>query len=541
MVYYLWDSLENKPQLQKNIPYFDRVITFDYKDAKTAGFDFVPLFFSREIEFAKNAKNAKNIYDLSFVGSVHDDRALIIQNLRKSSPHLKLFVYLFTPSRWVFYIRRLLNKDFFKIDLNDLHFEQLPYDEVQKIHHQSQVILDIHHPNQSGLTMRTIETIALQKKIATTNSDIKHYDFYDPHNIFILDRKNLKIPTSFFKLPYRPLSKNIINRYSLQGFYKSTVGPYLDDKDHASKNDPLVAILMTTFNGELFLKDQLDSLKAQIHQNWILIASDDGSSDNTLSILKSYQKHWGKSKLIIQHGPQKNFSHNFLSMATNKKIKADFYAYCDQDDVWLPSKLSVAIKTLQKESPKNPLLYCGRTTYVDEHLKLKGLSPLYNKPPVFQNALVQSVAGGNTMVFNAHTKKLLEDMGGKEIISHDWWTYLLVTAVGGKVIYDEYPHILYRQHDAGLVGANTSIFGNMNRFVGLIEGRFKRWNTLHIEALTSSNLEITPFNQSVLAKFIFGRIANAFEKLRMVRSTGLYRQSWQGNISLYLAALLNRI
>ena len=538
MVYYLWDSIKNKPKLQENFSYFDRVVTFDYKDAKSFDLDFAPLFFSPEIH---DAKNAKNLYDLSFIGTVHDDRALIIQTIKNNSSHLKLFIYFYTPSQWVFYIRRFLNKDYFKLDLNELHFKQLPYDEVQKIRHDSNIILDIHHRNQSGLTIRTIETIALGKKIATTNSDIKHYDFYDPHNIFILNRKNLKIPALFFKTPYRPLPKNIIHRYSLHSFYKATIGPYLDKKGHASKDDPLVAILMTTFNGELFLKDQLDSLKAQIHQNWILIVSDDGSSDNTLTILESYQNSWGKSKLTIHQGPQKTFSHNFLSLATYKKIKADFYAYCDQDDVWLPSKLSVAIKTLQKESPKNPILYCGRTTYVDEHLKLKGLSPLYNKPPVFQNALVQSIAGGNTMVFNTHTKKLLEDMGTQEIISHDWWTYILVTASGGKVIYDEHPHILYRQHDAGLVGANTSIYGNISRLKGLIEGRFKKWNTLHIDALRSSHLQITPSNDSILAKFVFGRKGNIYQRLRMVKSIGLQRQSWQGNISLYLAALLNRI
>ena len=541
MVYYLWDSIKNKPKFQENFSHFDRVVTFDYKDAKAFDLDFTPLFFSPEIQAAKNAKNAKNLYDLSFIGTVHDDRALIIQTIKNNSPHLKLFVYLYAPSRWIFYLRRILSKDFFKLDLNDLHFEQLPYNEVKKIHHNSNVILDIHHRNQSGLTIRTIETIALGKKIATTNSDIKYYDFYDPHNIFILDRKNLKIPASFFKTLYRPLSKDIINRYSLHGFYKATIGRYFDKQDHIPQKEPLIAILMTTFNGELFLEDQLNSIKVQFHKNWKLFVSDDGSNDKTLSILKSYQKRWGKSKLIIRHGPQKTFSYNFLSLSADKKIKADFYAYCDQDDVWLPSKLSVAIKTLQKESPKKPLLYCGRTTYVDEHLKIRGLSPLYNKPPTFQNALVQSLAGGNTMVFNTHTKKLLEDMGKKEIISHDWWTYLLVTAAGGKVIYDEVPHILYRQHQAMLVGANTSIYGHISRFKGLIEGRFKRWNSLHIDALKSSHLKITPLNQSILTKFIFGRTRNISVRLGMIKSIGLYRQSWQGNISLYLAALLNRI
>ena len=541
MIYYLWDSIKNKPKLQENFSYFDRVVTFDYKDAKAFDLDFVPLFFSPEILDAKNAKNAKNLYDLSFVGTIHDDRALIIQTIKNNSPHLKIFVYLYTPSQWVFYIRRLFDKDYFKLNLNELHFEQLSYDEVQKIRHDSNVILDIHHRNQSGLTIRTIETIALGKKIATTNSDIKHYDFYDPRNIFILDRKDLKIPDSFFKIPYQPLSKNIINRYSLHGFYKASIGPYLDKNDHMPQKEPLIAILMTTFNGELFLEDQLNSIKSQLHKHWILYVSDDGSNDKTLFILKSYQKRWGKSRLIIRHGPQKTFSHNFLSLSADKKIKADFYAYCDQDDVWLPSKLSVAIKTLQKESPKKPLLYCGRTTYVDEHLKIRGLSPLYNKPPTFQNALVQSIAGGNTMVFNAHTKKLLEDMGKKEIISHDWWTYILVTATGGRVIYDDFPQILYRQHERGLVGANNTIQGNINRIKGLIEGRFKTWNTLHIDALSSSNIQVTHQSQLILGRFIFARLGNVFERLQMVRLNGFYRQSWQGNFSLYLAALINRL
>jgi glycosyltransferase involved in cell wall biosynthesis len=538
MVYYLWDSIKNKPQLAKNIPYFDQTITFDYQDAKKIGLDFVPLFFLQKNE---NKKNTKILYDISFIGSVHDDRSLLLRRLKKNSHHLKLFVFLYAPSRWIFYLRSLVNKDFFNLDMNDLNFEQLAYDEVQKICQQSKVILDIHHRNQTGLTIRTIETIALQKKIATTNSEIKHYDFYNPHNIFILDRKNFKIPTSFFKQPFKPLPQNIISRYSIQGFFDSTLGPYLDKKNHKSKSEPSIAILMTTFNGQKFLEEQLNSIKTQLHRNWRLYVSDDGSTDKTLSILKSYQKLWGKHKLIIRYGPQKTFSQNFLSLVTDKRIKADFYAYCDQDDVWLPSKLSVAIKALQKESPKIPLLYCGRTTYVDERLQIKGLSPLYNKPANFKNALVQSIAGGNTMVFNANTKKLLEGAGKKEIISHDWWTYLLVTCIGGRVIYDEFPQILYRQHEGGLIGANTSIKDNMKRFKGLIEGQFRAWISLHIAALTSSNLKITQSNQVILASFLFYRLGNVFERMKMVKMNSLYRQSWQGNISLYLAALLNRL
>jgi len=371
---------------------------------------------------------------------------------------------------------------------------------------------------------------------------------HEPGNISEIKNKLHLISTH--KILYQKLAitakeraiKDFNNNYISQhwsNFYADNIGfSHISFKLHPKNN---VAILMATFNGENFIKEQLDSIAAQTYTHWKLFVSDDGSSDQTLSILKSYQKRWGKQKLIIRHGPQKTFSQNFLSLVTDKRIKADFYTYCDQDDVWLPSKLSVAIKALQKESTKIPLLYCGRTLYVDEHLQIIGLSPLYNKPPIFQNAIVQSIAGGNTMVFNTRTKKLLEDLGKKEIISHDWWTYLLVTSVGGRVIYDKFPQTLYRQHEGGLIGANTSIQGNIKRFKGLIDGRFRSWNTLHVDALTSSNLKITQSNQTILARFLFYRLGNVFERIKMVKKNGLYRQSWQGNISLYLAAFLNRL
>jgi glycosyltransferase involved in cell wall biosynthesis len=94
-----------------------------------------------------------------------------------------------------------------------------------------------------------------------------------------------------------------------------------------------VAILLATFNGDRFLSAQLDSLESQLHQDWFVIASDDGSTDNTLKILQKYQERWPEGKLSIRTGPEQGFCHNFLSMACDSAIKADFYAFCDQDGV----------------------------------------------------------------------------------------------------------------------------------------------------------------------------------------------------------------
>ena len=202
----------------------------------------------------------------------------------------------------------------------------------------------------------------------------------------------------------------------------------------ASGVAPLVAILLCTYNGERFLAEQLDSLEAQTHQNWVLVVSDDGSKDATVDILLKYQAKWPQGKMTIRNGPQKGFCQNFLSLACDPQIQAGYFAFCDQDDLWLPTKLAVALKNITKNQEANePYVYCGRTIYVDENLRKVGCSQLFSFPRTFRNALIQSIAGGNTMVFNPKTKEYLEKAGPVNHPSHDWWLYQLVTAVGGVV------------------------------------------------------------------------------------------------------------
>ena len=110
-----------------------------------------------------------------------------------------------------------------------------------------------------------------------------------------------------------------------------------------------VAILMGCYNGAEYLSEQLDSLESQTHTNWRLYASVDGSTDGTLEILQAYQAKWGVDKLIIRQGSRQGFCKNFLSLACDPSIKADYYAFCDQDDVWLPEKIKAAVSYLSKK------------------------------------------------------------------------------------------------------------------------------------------------------------------------------------------------
>jgi glycosyltransferase involved in cell wall biosynthesis len=305
---------------------------------------------------------------------------------------------------------------------------------------------------------------------------------------------------------------------------------------------PLVAILMGTMNGARFLPEQLDSLAAQTHQNWILIASDDGSTDDTLRILQAYQTKWPTGKLIIKEGPKQGFCANFLSMACDPNIKADYYAFCDQDDVWLATKLAVALQNITENQEEGvPYVYCGRTSYVNENLKKIGYSPLFSFPRTFRNALIQSIAGGNTMVFNQSAKNALEKVGVVQHPSHDWWLYQLVTGVGGAVFYDPIPQILYRQHKNALVGGNHSFMARAERISMVIKGEFRRWSDQNIAILCAAKPLLSHSGKETLELFKKLRDAKLKDRFRLMEVAGLYRQTWRGTISLLLAALLKKI
>lgn len=298
---------------------------------------------------------------------------------------------------------------------------------------------------------------------------------------------------------------------------------------------------MATYNGERFLAEQLDSFEAQTHQNWRLVVSDDGSTDGTMAILEAYQKRWGQARMQIRTGPRVDFRKNFLSMMCDPGIRSDFYAYSDQDDVWLPEKLAVAVAHLLGQDESVPHVYGGRTIYVDVNLNEIGRSPEFCYPRSFRNALVQSIAGGNTMVFNQAAKALLERAGVQQIISHDWWTYQLVEGAGGRVYFDLDPYILYRQHPGALVGANTSLRATWVRFIMLLQGKFKEWNTINADSLLKVRRMLLPHHVDIITEFLRLREGNIIQRVRMIGVCGLFRQGWHGNVSLLVAVILKKI
>ncbi len=296
---------------------------------------------------------------------------------------------------------------------------------------------------------------------------------------------------------------------------------------------------MGTFQGESHLLEQLESIRFQTHDYWRLFVSDDGSTDNTLSILSDFQASLPLGQMEIVAGPRRGFAANFMSLLLNPAIEGDYFAFCDQDDVWNKEKLAVAVSNLHYISDlgERPSVYGSATTLIDESLNVLGKSHAACPVSSFKNALAQNIAGGNTMVINRKMRELLLKIGNVEIVSHDWWIYLICTGVGGVFYFDERPEILYRQHTNNLVGANSSRKAQLQRLKHLMHGRYKRWMEVNLNALERARPVLKKENIITMEQLAsLRRMPFPLRLVELYRS-GIRRQSWQGNLGLFFACL----
>lgn len=302
-----------------------------------------------------------------------------------------------------------------------------------------------------------------------------------------------------------------------------------------------VAILLCTYNGEQFLQAQLDSIAKQSHPNWLLFVSDDGSSDGTLHLIERFASEVGPDRVHLFSGPGQGFAKNFLSLLIRPQIDAPYIAFADQDDIWLPDKLTRAVSVLQSYRTV-PALYAGRTRYIDEQDQILGESTLFLKPPSFANALVQSIGGGNTIMINYHTLKVMRAVPYPlDIFSHDWWFYLLVSALGGPIYYDSEPYVLYRQHRANLVGMNTTWRQKWLRIQMLLAGDFAKWNDRNIASLRFFRPHMSSQIQHIFDAFVRSREQGLYQRMAGMKAAGVYRQTALGNAGLWFAIMTNKI
>jgi len=220
-IFYTWDSFKNHSHSLGVLDFFHEKYSFDNNDCEKYGLKLRPLFFLDSFKGISNSETYEN--DLLFLGTTHSDRYVLTKRIVSwcKNNDLTAYTFFYVQGFSVFVYKKFFDKTFKKANLKDMNFKGLSSNEMLELYKSSKVILDINHPGQTGLTMRTFEAIGAQKKMITTNKEIKKYNFYNKNNIFVIDREELSLELDFFKSDYEEIDDEIYNKLSLEGWIRS--------------------------------------------------------------------------------------------------------------------------------------------------------------------------------------------------------------------------------------------------------------------------------------------------------------------------------
>ncbi len=300
-------------------------------------------------------------------------------------------------------------------------------------------------------------------------------------------------------------------------------------------------VLLSTYNGAAYISEQLDSIMEQQYSPIQILIRDDGSSDHTVAIIRQYIATYPEQIQLIE-GENVGVVQSFWTLLQAANREAEYFCFCDQDDVWMPHKASKAVQKLAElelsgtASLPLPTMLCTATQLTDQQLQPTAIWPgPLAKQPSFYNALIQNIAVGATMSFNRRTLELLLDEGAdtdlQRIQMHDWWVYLVVSSLG-RVYFDEEPSIFYRQHGRNAVGGEATLSAKIK----------KKWNSYrkhkHQKLLVKQANEFKRIYGSRMSDAEMKFQLDAFiqprpawrDRWRYLRVCRLYRQSLPENL-----------
>jgi glycosyltransferase involved in cell wall biosynthesis len=280
-----------------------------------------------------------------------------------------------------------------------------------------------------------------------------------------------------------------------------------------------VQILMSTYNGEKYIKEQIDSILEQDYPYISMLIRDDGSDDSTIKILEDYSKRYPR----IQYYQGKNIGcwQSFMDLIQNSSQDTDYFAFCDQDDVWLKDKISSAVKILGQHNQKVPLLYCSKLQPVGENLeKIKVTINNINFRPSFGNAIIQNICTGCTGVINRVAVDMALNKIPRYMVQHDWWFYLIASCYG-EVVYDEESHILYRQHGNNEVGARTT---QIEQLKYRLRTYGKRRGNIYRQLIEFNQLFRVDGENQHLLDLVLDTKYNVKKRIEMILNKKIYRQ-----------------
>jgi len=278
-----------------------------------------------------------------------------------------------------------------------------------------------------------------------------------------------------------------------------------------------VQVLLSTYNGEKYIDDQMKSLLSQEDVELHIVIRDDGSTDGTMMKLKKYKEEY-PDLICISEKENIGVVGSFFDLISSSSAGYDYYAFCDQDDVWNNNKLIRGILLINQMQQGQPLMYCSTTQMVDEHL-----TPLSKWPSPPQqvlspyNALIENVCVGCTMLINQEALNLVKSnppYNLKNVIMHDWWIYLVVST-NGEIVFDPEPSILYRQHQSNALGGST-------------DGWINKWRKRSLRFLNGQNHYILSKQakefMSVYIHFITSKQCDDIDELLQTQQQSLFKR-----------------
>ena len=302
-----------------------------------------------------------------------------------------------------------------------------------------------------------------------------------------------------------------------------------------------VLVLLSTYNGEKYLSEQLESLFRQQGVNLFILVRDDGSSDSTLKILNEYSSDYPNITILSEDNIGCALSFNrLMSYADTVMAKFDYYAFCDQDDVWDEDKLSRAVFNLEKYKEKSLRLYTSAYRVVDENLNFQ-----YNQNFSYRHSLGEALMMINTMgCTQVFSKELLEqaikisnieESNSIDMPNHDGWMYLTAIALNSNIYHDSNPHINYRQHGNNVVGAFEASF--KNRLKRILANKNIKSRISNILLYTFDNLDDE--REQLLALNATYQ-TSLQKKIKLIFSKEMLTNSFTVNIAYRILLILNK-
>lgn len=300
-----------------------------------------------------------------------------------------------------------------------------------------------------------------------------------------------------------------------------------------------VAVLLSTFNGEKYLKEQVESILDQIDVKVKLFIRDDGSSDSTKDILQNFENN---EDLTITYGDNFGVGNSFMNLVYQTPESFDYYAFADQDDIWLGDKLIKAIQQIENEETELPVLYTSNQTLVDaQGYTIKNR---YQKNPgtCYLKILNQNMLSGCTMVWNSQLQCALRERRPSAALLnnriHDVWVAMVAACIG-IVIYDNNSHILYRQHENNVVGVKKESY--INTIISKIKNKEKRNGRSILAKEILGQYKDSIRDDSIIKHLTnYASYQDSFKnKLALIKDKSLGNYSDENRISIVLKILLN--